>query len=117
VREWLWPACRGGAARGSTVRGPGWRGGFSFPAGQCLAMANAALGAKAVTCGFPVTVCLVAVVCGNFGRAFWARSEWRSRPGTFRVCRAARAAASAAAVIAAGEDDAVTWEEVMERTA
>jgi hypothetical protein len=64
-----------------------------------------------------VTVRLVAVVCGNFGRAFWARSEWRSRLGTFRVCRAACAAAPAAAVIAASEDDAVIWEEVMERTA
>src|ERR1035441_5205689 len=69
-----------------------------------------------VTCGFPVTVCLVAVACGNFGRAFWARSEWRCRPGTLRVCRAERAAASPAAAIASSDDDAVTWAVVMERT-
>lgn len=34
----------------------------------------------------PVTVCLVADVCGNFGRAFCSRGECRSRPGIFRVC-------------------------------
>ena len=52
----------------------------------------------------------------EFRAAFCARSEWRSRPVTFRVCRAARAAASAAAAMASSDDDAVTWEEVMERT-
>src|SRR6266851_9206125 len=62
-------------------------------------------------------VVLVAVACGNFGRAFWARFEWRCRPGTLRVCRAARAAASAAAASASSDDDAVTWVDVMERTA
>src|SRR5271170_898352 len=61
-------------------------------------------------------VALVAVAWGNFGRAFWARLEWRCRPGTLRACRAARAAVSAAAVSASTDDDAVTWEDVMERT-
>src|ERR1035437_4802725 len=74
-------------------------------------------GANMVTCGFPVTVCLVAVACRNFGPAFWARSEWRCRPGTLRVCRAARAAASPAAAIASSDDVAVSWEDVMERIA
>src|SRR5438132_7829928 len=60
-------------------------------------------------------VVLVAVACGNFGRAFWARFECRCRPGTLRVCRAARAAASAAAAIASSDDDAVTWVDVMDR--
>ena len=80
-------------------------------------MVNARLGAKTVTWGFPVTVCLVLEACGNFGRAFWARCEWRSRPGTLRVCSAARAAASAAAVSASSDDDAVTWENAMDRIA
>ena len=84
---------------------------------SCRAAAYLKLAAKTVTWAFPVTVCLLAVVWRNFGRAFWARPEWRSRPGPFRTCSAARAAASAAAAIAAGEDDAVTWEEVMDRTA
>src|SRR5260370_41820164 len=34
-----------------------------------------------------------------------------------RVCRTARAAAPAAAVIASSDDDAVTWEDVMDRIA
>ena len=80
-------------------------------------MVNEVLGAKTVTWGFPVTVCFVAEVCANFGRAFWARSERRSRPGIFRVCSVARAAASAAAAMASSDDDAVTWEEVMDRIA
>jgi hypothetical protein len=67
--------------------------------------------------GFLVTVFLVAAVCRNFGRAFWARGEWRSRPAAFRVRSAARAAASAAAASASSDDDAVTWEDVMERIA
>ena len=62
-----------------------------------------------------MTVVLVAVACGNFGRAFCARLECRCRPGTLRVCRAARAAASAAAAIASSDDDAVTWVDVMDR--
>src|SRR5262249_3080356 len=74
-------------------------------------------GANTVTCGFPVTVCLVAVACRNFGRAFCARCEWRWRPVMFRACRAARAAASAAAASPSSDDDAVTWEDVMERIA
>ena len=64
-----------------------------------------------------MTVRLAAVVCRNFGRAFWARSECRCRPGTFRVRSAARAAASAAAASASSDDDAVTWEDVMDRIA
>ena len=70
-----------------------------------------------MTWGFPVMVVLVAVACGNFGRAFRARSEWRCRPGTLRVCRAARAAAPAAAAIASSDDEAVTWEDVIDRIA
>ena len=70
-----------------------------------------------MTCGFPVAVCLVAVACRNFGAAFCARLECRCRPGTFRVYRAARAAASPAAAIASRDDVAVSWEDVMERIA
>jgi hypothetical protein len=44
-------------------------------------------GAYTMTWYFPVTVCLVADVCGNFGRAFCSRAECRSRPGMLRVCR------------------------------
>ena len=70
-----------------------------------------------MTWGFPVMVCLVADACANFGRAFCARRERRCRPGTLRVCRAARAAASAAVANASSDDDAVTWEDVIERIA
>ena len=62
-----------------------------------------------------MTVVLVAGACGKFGRAFCARLECRCRPGTLRVCRAARAAAAAAAAIASSDDDAVTWVDVIER--
>ena len=96
---------------------PAGRGGSSFLTGRCLAVVNEVLGAKTVTWGFPVTVCFVAEVCANFGRAFWARSERRSRPGMFRVCSVAQAAASAAAAMASSDDDAVTWEDVMDRIA
>ena len=68
-----------------------------------------------MTWGFPVTVVFVALACGNFGRAFCARCEWRCRPGRFRVCRTARAAESAAAASASSDEDAVTWEDVMDR--
>jgi len=68
-----------------------------------------------MTWGFLVMVVLVAVACGNLGRAFCARGEWRCRRGMFRVCSAARAAASAAAATAFSDDVAVTWEAVMER--
>jgi hypothetical protein len=92
-------------------------GRFLLPYGRCLAVVNAALGANTVTWGFPVTVCLVAEACANFGRAFCARRECRWRPGTLRMCRAARAAASAAAASASSDDEAVSWEDVMERIA
>ena len=59
-----------GTARGSAVRGPGGRGGFSFLAVPASAAGYEKPGANTVTCGFPVTVCLVAVACRNFGRAF-----------------------------------------------
>src|SRR5712692_10813674 len=95
---------------------PGGRGGSSFLTGLRRAVGNAVAGAKTVTRGFPVTVFLVREACRNLGRAFWARSEWRSRPGTLRVRSAARAAAPAAAAIAVGDDDAVTWAVVMDRT-
>jgi hypothetical protein len=62
-----------------------------------------------------VTVVLMAVACGNFGRAFCARAECRCRRGRLRVCRAARAAASAAAAIACSDEAAVTWDDVMDR--
>ena len=58
---------------------------------------------------------LITEGCGNFGRAFCARRECRCRPGTFRVCRTARAAQSAAAASASSDEDAVTWLDVMER--
>ena len=63
-----------------------------------------------------MTVVLVPVACGNFGRAFWARLECRCRPGTFRTCSAARAAPSAAAAIASSDEAAVTWVDSMERS-
>src|SRR6266566_5101774 len=45
----------------------------------CLAAVNARLGANTVIWGFPVMVCLVLEACGNFGPAFWARTEcWRT---------------------------------------
>jgi hypothetical protein len=56
--------------RGSTVRGPGERGGFAFLTVPASAAGYEKPGANTVTCGFPVTVCLVAVACRNFGRAF-----------------------------------------------
>ena len=68
-----------------------------------------------MTCGFPVTVIFVAVACGNFGRAFCARREWRWRPGMVRVCSAARAAASAAAASACSDDVAVTCDDAIDR--
>jgi len=64
-----------------------------------------------------MTVFLVAEARANFGRAFCARLEWRSRLGTFRVCSVARAAASAAAASAVSDDEAVTWAVVMDRIA
>ena len=70
-----------------------------------------------MTSGFPVAVCLVAEACANIGRAFCARWECRWRPGTLRMCRAAREAASAAAVSASRDDEAVTWEDAMGRIA
>ena len=117
-RAWLLPACRGGG--GARFHGPRPRTAGRFPPSPRLSRVAAvypALGVNMVTRGFPVMVCLVAAVCRNFGRAFWARWEWRSRLGTFRVCSAARAAASAAAASASSDDVAVTWEDVMARTA
>ncbi len=70
-----------------------------------------------MTWGFPVTVVFVVLACGNFGRAFCARSECRCRLGMFRVCRQARAAASAAAASACSDEEAVTCEDVMDRMA
>ncbi len=67
------PRVAAGLARGSTVRVPAWRGGSSFLAAVLPGPAYLVSGAKTVTRGFPVTVCLVAAVCRNFGRAFWAR--------------------------------------------
>jgi hypothetical protein len=61
--------------------GPG-RGGFSFLTGAVLARGYEKPGANAVTLGFPVTVCLVAEVRVNFGRAFCARCERRCRRKT-----------------------------------
>jgi hypothetical protein len=65
------PRVAAGMARGSAVRGPGGRAVFSFLTGVPAAAAGYEKpGANTVTCGFPVTVCLVAVACRNFGRAF-----------------------------------------------
>ena len=50
-------------------------GGSSFLAAVLPGPAYLVSGANTVTWGFPVTVCLVAAVCRNFGRAFWARCE------------------------------------------
>ena len=43
---------------------------FSFLTVPASAAGYEKPGANTVTCGFPVTVCLVAVACRNFGRAF-----------------------------------------------
>src|SRR6266700_3754229 len=95
--------------------GPGGRGCSSFlPVSGC-GCGYGKPGANTVTCGFPVTVGLVAAACRNFGRAFCVRGEWRWRPGMFRMCSAAREAASAAAASASSDDDAVTWEDVIDR--
>ena len=118
MRAWFLPACRGGD--GARFHGPRPAAGGAVPPSCRVPVAAAGYekpGANTVTCGFPVTVCLVAGACRNFGRAFCARGEWRWRPGMFRVCRAARAAASAAAASASSDDDAVTWEDVMDRIA
>ena len=69
------PRVAAGLARGSTVRVPAWRGGSSFLAAVLPGPAYLVSGANTVTWGFPVTVCLVAAVCRNFGRAFWLRCE------------------------------------------
>jgi hypothetical protein len=106
-RAWLRPACRGGA--GARFHGPQLTARFPPPSGcRAGALVQRKPGAKTVTCGFPVKVCLAAAVCANFGRAFCFRSEWRCRPGMLRVCRQARAADSPAAVIASSDDAAVT---------
>ena len=68
---------RRGMARGSTVRGPGGRGGSSFLPGSGCGCDYENPGANTVTRGFPVTVTFVAVACGNFRRAFCARLECR----------------------------------------
>jgi hypothetical protein len=83
VRAWFQPACRGGAARGSTGRGTV----FLPPGRRCGALVQRKPGANTVTSGFPVKVCLVAAVWANFGRAFCTRSECRWWPGRLRVCR------------------------------
>lgn len=69
------PRVAAALARGSTVRVPGWRGGCSFLAVVLPGPGYLVPGANTVTWGFPVMVCLVAAVCRNFGRAFWARWE------------------------------------------
>src|SRR5487761_1813048 len=96
------PACRGGP--GARVHGP--RGGFPPPGRGTGQRVQEQPGAYTMTWYFPVTVCLVADVCGNFGRAFWVRGE----------CRWAEAAAPAGAAIAARDEVAVTWLVSMERT-
>jgi hypothetical protein len=110
--------CRGGGRR-AVPRSAAPAGGAVSPSWRvpAAAVGQEKPGANMVTCGFPVTVCLVAVACRNFGPAFRARFEWRCLPGTFRVCRAARAAASPATAIASSDDVAVSWEDVMERIA
>ena len=75
ARAWLTPACRGGVARGSTVRGPAQTGRFLLSLGYGVAAGYEKPGANTVTWGFPVTVVLVAEAWGNFGRAFCARGE------------------------------------------
>src|SRR5512140_726638 len=104
-------------ARGSTGRGSRLAGaGFLLPAAG-PGPGQQEPGANTVTWGFPVTVVLVAVACGNVGRAFCARSECRCRPGRLRACRQARAAESAAAASASSVEVAVTWVDVMDRMA
>ena len=95
---------------------PGGRGGSSFLAGSGPGSGLAEAGREHGDLGFP-----------GDGLSWWrwragisgglsARVlECRCRPGTFRVCRAARAAASAAAAIASSDDEAVTWVDVMDR--
>jgi len=96
-RAWEWPACRDGS--GARFHGP--RGVFPPPGRRDGVTGQQRPGAYTMTWYFPVAVCLVADVCGNFGRAFLLARECRSRPGRLRVCRCARAAESAAAARAA----------------
>src|ERR1035437_2910102 len=102
-----------GQGGGSTVRGPGERGGSSFLAVVLRGCGLPGAGREYGDLGFPGD--------GLLGRGgvpeFRARCEWRSRLGTFRVCSAARAAASAAAVSASSDEVGGTWEDVMARTA
>ena len=69
-----------------------------------------------MTWGFPVTVVLVPVACGNFGRAFWARLECRCRPR--RSGRAARRGRRRLLRrrTASSDEVAVTWVDSMERS-
>jgi hypothetical protein len=107
------PRVAAGAARGSTVRGPG-RGGSSSLAvvvpGRGLPGAEREYG----DLGFPGDGLLGRGGVPEFsgGLSGLARSGAR-----FRVCSAARAAPSAAAASVASDENAETWEEAMERTA
>jgi len=112
-----WGGRVGWAARRGPVFIPRRAGRFLLPDGRLSWRVKQKPGVNTVTSGFPVTVGLVAVACGNFGPAFCARLECRCRPGMFRVCSAARAAAPAAAASASSDDAAVTWVDVMERMA
>src|ERR1022692_1635430 len=98
-------------------RGPGRPGVPPFLTVSGLAGGYGERGWNRVISGMPVTVFLVAGVCGNRGRAFCSRGEWRCRPVVTRVCRVARLVASARAASRARDVAAVTLVWVIERIA
>ena len=106
------PRVAAGMARGSTARGPGGRGGFSFLAGSGCGRDSGEAGREYDDLRFTGNGLLGRGGVPKFRPSNRARFEWRCRAGTFRVCRAARAAASPAAAIASRDDVAVSWEGV-----
>src|ERR1017187_1256193 len=75
------PRVAAGMARGSTVRGPGGRGGSSFLPGSGCGCGYENPEANTVTCGFPVTV-----PCAGDGRLVLAeRGLRRAPPGQVRL--------------------------------
>ena len=70
ARAWVMPACRGGRACGSTVRGPVWRGGSSFLRVSFLAVALPGTGREHGDLGFPGDGLLGSAGVGELGPCF-----------------------------------------------
>src|ERR1035438_7113586 len=82
------PRVAAGMARGSTVRGPGGRGGSSFLPGSGCGCGYENPEANTVTCGFPVTVpcdCCVRLVLAERGLRRAPPGQVRL-PDRFRRC-------------------------------